>query len=102
AGASTWFEASPLIGSGLVVRRMDFDHGLHSLAVVVVASGAPAVSAAPDWMISRRDVQLQLARGRRAYATLPYGAPSVACSQRVEVLAADGTSCGARDYPIAA
>jgi hypothetical protein len=100
-GPSTWFEASPLIGSGLVVRRMDSDRGLHSLAMVVVASAATTASAAPDWMVSRRDVQLQPARGRRAYATLPYGAPNVACSQRVEVLAADGTSCGARDYPIA-
>jgi len=101
-GASTWFEASPLIGSGLVVRRIDSDHGLHSLALVVVASGAASASAAPDWMVSRRDVQFHLARNNRAYATLPYGAPNVACSQRVEVLAADGTSCGSRDYPIAA
>ena len=101
-GASTWFEASPLIGSGLLVRRIDSDHGLHSQPLVVLESGAASASAAPDWMVARRDVQFHLARNNHAYATLPYGAPNVLCSQRVEVLAADGTSCGTRDYSIAA
>ena len=99
-GANTWFEASALVGSGLLVRRIDADSGgrLHSLALVLVSSGTATVSAAPAWMVSRRDVQFQLARGRRAYATAPYGALGVTCSQRVEVLAPDGTSCGTRDY----
>jgi hypothetical protein len=81
---------------------MDSDHGLHALALVVIPSGTTAVSAAPNWMSSRRDVQLEIARGGRAYAALPYGARQVTCSQRVEVLASDGTSCGSRDFPIAA
>lgn len=101
-GASTWFEASPLVDGGLLVRRIDSDHGLHSQVLVVVAAGSTSPNPAPDWMASRRDVQFHLARGNRAYATLPYGAPNVACSQRVEVLAADGTSCGSLDYAIAA
>jgi hypothetical protein len=33
---------------------------------------------------------------------LPYAATGVACSQRLEVVAPDGTSCGSREYPIAA
>ncbi|GAC1535610.1 MAG: hypothetical protein NVS2B9_00970 [Myxococcales bacterium] len=103
-GPATWVETSPLIGGGLLVRRMDQADSpvRHSVALVVVPSGVALASPAPAWMVSRRDVQLQLARGRRGYAALPYGAAKVACSQRVEVLAPDGTSCGVRDYPIAA
>src|SRR6267143_636693 len=41
-------------------------------------------------------------RGGQAYAALPLGASNVACTQRLELLAPDGTSCGARDYQIAA
>lgn len=102
AGPSTWFETSALIGSGLLVRRMDHDATFHAHALVVVASGAATVQPAPAWMTSRPDTHLQVARGNRAYAVTPYGAKGVACSQRVEVLAADGTSCGATNYPIAA
>jgi hypothetical protein len=99
AGSSTWFEASPLIGGGLVVRRID--GGAHAQALVVVASGAASVERAPEWMAARTDARLQIARGGHAYAVLPYGAKGVACSQRIEVLSPDGASCGTRDYPIA-
>jgi len=102
AGAATWFETSPIIGGGLLVRRMDLDQSVHALALVIVQSGITTVNAAPVWMISHRDVQLEIARGGRAYAALPYGARQVTCSQRVEVFAPDGTSCGSRDFPIAA
>lgn len=98
-GAATWFETSPLIGSGLLVRRID--GGLHAQALLTVTSGKSSVQAAPDWMRARTDTRLQIARGGRAYAVLPFGAAGVACSQRVEVVAPDGTSCGATDFPIA-
>jgi len=107
-GKSTWFETSTLIGGGLLVRRMDVvytpapDAGYHALALVVVSSGATRVDPAPEWIVSRRDVRLQIARGGQAYAALPLGASNVACTQRLELLAPDGTSCGARDYQIAA
>ena len=100
-GTYIWFETSALIGGGVLVRRMDLYGGPRALALAVASSGAPEVRQAPDWMVSRRDVQLQLARGGGAYAALPYGGSSVACVQRVEVLAPDGTSCGWRDYPLA-
>ena len=77
------------------------DRGPHAQALAVVASGSGTVEPAPDWMTSRPDTRLQIARGGRAYAVLPYGAAGVSCSQRVEVVAQDGTSCGAADYPIA-
>jgi hypothetical protein len=98
-GRSTWFETSPLVGGGLAVRRVD--DGAHAQALVVVASGNAAVSPAPDWMKARPDVKLQIARGGRAYAALPYGGANEKCSQRLEIVAPDGTSCGARDYAVA-
>jgi hypothetical protein len=110
SGPSTWFETTALIGGGLLVRRMDGTptpgtlvtlQRLHSQALVVVESGSQMVRTAPAWMLARKDVKLQLARGGTAYAALPLGANGVACSQRVEVIAPDGTSCGATDYAIA-
>jgi hypothetical protein len=103
-GESTWFETSALIGSGLMVRRMDYSYGdrvFRSQALVIVDSGKAAVQPAPEWMTARPDAHLEIARGGRGYAVVPYGARNVPCSQHVEVVAADGTSCGVRDYPIA-
>jgi hypothetical protein len=106
---STWFETSALIGGGLLVKRRDlvavvdgyhFSYTPSARALVVVASGAASVRPAPGWMTSRPDGRLQIARGGRAYAVLPYGANEVACSQRIEVVAPDGTSCGTADYPL--
>jgi hypothetical protein len=105
AGESTWFETSPLIGSGLAVRRMDYSYAqpgiFHARALAVVDSGQPSVHAPPAWMASRPDTRLQITRSGRGYAVVPYGAKAVTCSQRIEVLAPDGASCGGRDYPIA-
>jgi len=105
AGESTWFETSPLIGSGLAVRRMDYAYSqigaYHAHALILAASGQPSVQPPPDWMVARPDTRLQIVRGGRAYAVIPYGAKGVACTQRIEVVAPDGSSCGARDYPIA-
>jgi hypothetical protein len=98
-GSSTWFETSPLIGGGLVVRRMD--GGGHAQALVTVVSGQASVAPAPDWMASRADAKLQIVRGDRAYAVLPYGRSGATCTQRLEIVAPDGTSCGSRDYTIA-
>ena len=104
AGQNTWFETSPLIGGGLMVRRMDTDYvtGMHATALALVASGTATVSPPPAWMTARPDTRLQMARNGRAYAVLPYGRPNTACTQTVEIVAADGTSCGSRDFPIAA
>ena len=99
AGPSTWFETMALIGGGILIRQMD--GASDAQALVVLDSGSATVNAAPDWMVSRRDVKLQVARGGKAYATLPLGANGTLCTQRVEVVMPDGTSCGATDYPIA-
>jgi hypothetical protein len=101
-GASTWFEAAPLIDSGLVVQRIDASGGAtYARAQVVVTSGVNEVQPAPEWMVTRPDSALQIARGGQAYAVLPLGAKGVPCTQRVEIVAADGTSCGTREFKIA-
>lgn len=100
AGTATWFDTAPLIGGGLVVRRRD--GASQAQALVTLDSGATAVHDAPGWMTARPDVKLQLARGGKAYAVLPLAATGAACSQRVELVAPDGTSCGSADYFIAA
>jgi len=105
----TWFETSPLIGGGLEVRRMDADMsvGIVAQALVLVSSGAAEVRPAPKWMGDRPNTRLQIARGGRAYAVLPFGtggrdAINFPCTQKLELVAPDGTSCGSQDYPIAA
>jgi hypothetical protein len=101
-GASTWFEAAPLIGSGVVVQRFDRSGGaVIAEAQVVVTSGSTEVHPAPGWMMVRPDASLQIARGGQAYAVLPLGAKGVDCTQRVEIVAPDGTRCGTRDFKIA-
>lgn len=102
-GSSTWFETSPLLGGGVEVRRMDLAGGVyHAKALVLVQSGAAVVQPPPRWMTDRPDTKLQIVRGGKAYAVLPYGAANVPCTQKVEIVAADGTSCGSTSYPIAA
>jgi hypothetical protein len=107
AGPATWFEMAPLLGGGLALRRMDASRpglltGLHTKWLLTLSSGAASAQAAPDWLTSRPDTSLQPARNFRAYAILPMGAQGTACSQRLELLAPTGASCGAFDFPIAA
>jgi hypothetical protein len=105
-GDRAWLEASPLVGGGLAVRRVDIRYGAppiyHRAPLAIVESGAASFLPAPAWMAARPDATLRIVRGGRAYAALPAPAPGVApCTQTVEVLAPDGTPCGARSYPIA-
>ncbi|TMA29053.1 MAG: hypothetical protein E6J78_03385 [Deltaproteobacteria bacterium] len=109
AAEHTWFETSALIGGGLAVLRMDLESSavsksgnIRAHALVVVSSGAASVQPAPDWMAQRPDRRLQIARGGRAYAALPLQAAGASCTQTIEVVSAEGASCGSRDYAIAA
>jgi hypothetical protein len=103
-GPSTWFETAPLIGGGLAVRRMDAvgEGGgrfhVNSLWLVVVPPGSATPTPAPDWLASRTNTLLAIARGGRAYAALPEAANDGDCTQRIEVLTPDGQSCGAQDF----
>jgi hypothetical protein len=105
AGAATWFEALPLIGGGLAVRRLDAPgsgiwRGWHSTWLAVIPSGSSAVQAPPDWLTSRPDTSLQVIHGNRAYALLPLRADNTVCEQKLEVLAPNGTSCGSMSFPV--
>jgi hypothetical protein len=108
AGANTWFETAPLIGGGVAVRRVDQQNDSKgrpfqtSAWLVTIGAGQIAAQAAPKWMKDRPSTQLAIARSGKAYAVLPMGAPAADCDQKVEVVAADGTSCGSLDIGIAA
>jgi hypothetical protein len=109
-GPSTWFDLWPLIGGGLAVRRVD---GLRDSSgrlyvktqwvatatpIVFGQSARPRADPPPDWLKSRPDTRLYIARGGKAYALVPEGAPNVDCAQSVEVVTSSGASCGSRQF----
>src|SRR3954470_3565059 len=106
-GLSTWFETAPWIGGGVAVRRVD--QQIDSTGrpwrtaqwLVTVPAGQATSHDAPQWLKDRANTNLALARGGKAYAVLPMGAPDVDCTQKIDVLAPDGTSCGTLDMTVA-
>jgi len=72
-------------------EAMDYEEGVLRSASFLDYE-LPAIDQAPD-------VDVDLIEVPSPYG--PYGAKGVACTQRIEVVAPDGSSCGARDYPIA-
>jgi hypothetical protein len=102
-GPSTWFETAPLIGGGLAIRRVDGpQYPYRSTWLVTVASGSTSPQPAPDWLRSRPNTNLALARGGTAYAVLPNGAAGGTCSQRLELVSPSGNACAHWDLGIAA
>jgi hypothetical protein len=103
AGANTWFETAPLAGGGVAVRRVDQQNDSSGRPyqtaqwLVLVGSGQASAQAAPPWLASRNNTQLSITRSGRGYALLPMGGPDADCAQKIEVLAADGASCGSFD-----
>ncbi len=81
---------TPLIGGGLVLQ-------LDGMWTRSFASGVSSASAPPDWLAQRRG-RLEIVRGGRAYALLPPTPSAPVCTQQVEVLAPDGTSCGVMTF----
>lgn len=106
AGPSTWFETSPLLGSGLALRRMDAPSGSSteerrtSQWLALLPSGQARADAAPGWLSSRPDTNMQFARSRLAYAFSPWAADVPACAQQVEVVSPTGNSCGTQTFPV--
>jgi len=43
---------------------------------------------------------MELVRGRRAYAFLPWESDGTVCDQQIEIVAPSGSSCGKLDFPI--
>ena len=107
AGPNTWFEGRALLDGTLAVRRVDQQddasgHPYRTAQWLLTASaGTSSARPAPAWLVSRPDMDLAFARQNAAYAMLPMGKPSAACTQTVELLARDGTACGSVSLPIA-
>jgi hypothetical protein len=107
AGPNTWFETAPLIGSGVAVRRVDQQNDSSgrpyrtSQWLILVPGGQATAQAAPAWLGSKNNTQLAVTRSGRGYALLPLGGPDADCGQKIEVLVADGTSCGSFDASVA-
>jgi hypothetical protein len=99
-----WFEGWPLIDGGLLIVRRSWSDGASDRAekLALLKAGETRGEPVPAWMASRPNTRWQIASEGRAYAVLPLGAKDTACTQRLEIVAPDGTVCGARDYPIAA
>jgi hypothetical protein len=91
------FEVYPRIGSGLFVLRLA---GGHTTWLHQLDSLATVAAAAPDYLASRPDTRLHMAHGGKAYAMLPVPAQGD-CTQRIEVLAPSGKSCGSAAFTIA-
>jgi hypothetical protein len=106
-GPSTWFETSTLVAGGLALRRMDaaasslFDPRRSSQWIAMLPSAQPRTDPVPDWLAQRPDTIMELARGRKAYAFLPWEKDEAVCNQQVEILSVSGASCGKLDFPIA-
>ena len=97
AGHNTWFETAPLVGNSVVVRRVDAPDSSErrtSQWLNLLPSGVARVEAAPEWLISRPNTQLQLIRSQRAYAALPTTQDLSSCVQKVDVISPSGNSCG--------
>ena len=106
-GPSTWLETSPLIGSGLALRRMDVvpsgsftEERRTSQWLALLPSGEAHAAASPDWLAQRPNTNLQFARSRLAYAFSPWAADVPACAQQVEVVSPSGNSCGTVSFPV--
>jgi hypothetical protein len=88
------FELYPRVGSGLFVLRLA---GGHTTWLHQLDSLATVPAAAPGYLTSRPDTRLHMAHGGKAYAMLPIPAQG-ACTQRIEVLAPSGKSCGSAEF----
>lgn len=101
---ATWFEASPLIGSGLLVQGvvpfLDGTPRVYRHNLLVIDDGGTSPRPPPDWLARRVDTRLQRLPSGKGYAVLPDGANGVPCTQHLEVVARDGTSCGERAFQI--
>jgi hypothetical protein len=105
-GPSTWFETSTLVAGGLALRRMDAEASTPSAPrrssqwIAMLPSAQPRMDPVPDWLAQRPDTNMELARGRKAYAFVPWEKDEAVCGQRVEILAVSGAACGKLDFPI--
>jgi hypothetical protein len=103
-GPSTWFETAQLIGTGLAVRRMDANscYPYQSQWLVTIDGGSTSPQPAPAWLAARPNANIMIVRNQHAYAVLPNGTKSGACTQRLEIASPTGASCAHYDLDLAA
>jgi hypothetical protein len=96
------FTFSPQVGSGLFLQVKDSTTpGKPAQWARAFPSMALASEPAPEWLSKHPDTSLQVVRGGRAYARLPFrGQASPDCSQSIEVLTPSGTSCGSTRFAL--
>ena len=97
----------PRIGSGLFLHLETSDEPTGPARRSWVRQFEPFVAAssdAPAWLtLHDATKRMHMAHGGRAYVFMPDPQTQVAaCSQRLEVVAPSGKSCGFADFPIAA
>ena len=105
AGSNTWFETSALAGGGVAIRRVDASDpagvSQSSQYLCVVGAGATGCAAPPAWLAAHRNVRIEPVRGAAAYAALPDPGAVPDCKQTVELIDANGATCGSMDLPMA-
>ena len=93
ARSATSFE--PRIGGGFFVHVTDVDLKV-SRWVAQIDSLARDSTPAPAFLAKRPETRLRIIKGGAGYALLPLAG---ACSQTVEILTANGQSCGFVSFP---
>jgi hypothetical protein len=100
------FVLLPRVGSGLFLQQpiflFDYSPGtVRSDWVRQFDSLATGGASPPDWLAARHNTKLHMARGGKAYAMIDLPRlSSPDCSQRIEVIAPSGTSCGSATFTV--
>ena len=102
-GPATWLDASPLIGGGLAIRRLDAMGNGDRFAAsrwIGVARGEPGLAASPPpWLVAHPGTSLSIAYRGAAYALVPERTPGPdSCRHLITLVTPDGTSCGSWDF----
>jgi hypothetical protein len=97
AGDTTWRNADGSLVSGPIAGTIvgplrPLVGGGFDTSTGVLPSGATQLVPRPQWLAARADGPLTLLRGRGAYAYVAPGSTDQ-CTNRLEVLAPDGTTC---------
>jgi len=104
SGPHTWIELTPAVDGGLLVTRAALSTSTADARtehLCQIHPGATTCLPAPAWMQTRPDTRLRTIRGGRAWAAFSTLRHAVDCANKIEILAADGTSCAQMELRIA-
>jgi len=103
-GPDTWLEMTSALGGGILITRFDagnLGRDVHARHLCQIATGGTTCQALPQWMENRPDTRLRVVRGGRAWAAFTTQGEGVDCSDTIEIVAPDGTSCGSTELRMA-